>query len=149
MSFVGEIDERLQRYIDYACTQDLQHDFLRVMNADVPATINTQEYPSPLHSWGAPIWLIAAKRKLVEREDGTYRILTEKELLASDRIIQNDTRKCKLTVRDDGRFLFEYTDEPSNFSIFVRDDLEEHENAYREAFPLLMKSYLNDESPGF
>ncbi|MCF8226034.1 MAG: hypothetical protein K9J30_09155 [Bacteroidales bacterium] len=144
MGFVRQMDERLQRYIAYAFTKELRHDFLRAMNADTPVIIDTQEFPSPFHFWEPPIWLIAARRQIVERADGSYRILTEDELLKSDRIIPNYTRPCKLTVRDDGRFLFEYTDEATNFTIYVRDDLDEHEKAFREALPVLLKTYVSE-----
>lgn len=144
MGFVQEMDTRLQHYIDFAFTQEMQHDFLRAMNADTPALIDTKKYPSPFHFWEPPIWLIASRRQLAERADGVFRIIRDDEVLESDRIIPNDTRPVKLTVRDDGRFLFEYTNEATNFSIFVRDDVIEHENAFREALPELLKTYLRD-----
>lgn len=142
MGFVNEMNDQLRRYIDYAFTMRLQHDFLRAMDNDTPYTFEPGKYLSPFHFWEPPVWIIAARRVIAKRENGSYRIIPKHQILKSDRIISNKTLPCKLIVRDDGRFLFEYTDEPTNFSIFYRENLDEHEKALQEAVAFLMKQYL-------
>jgi hypothetical protein len=141
MSFVHKMDSRLQRYIHYAFTSQLRHDFLCAMDSGNPAEGDLKKYPAPFHMWETPIWIVAARREIVYRENGTYEIIPKSNVVSTDRIITNLVRPCSLTVRDDGRFLFEYTDQPTSLSIFVRDNPAEHEKALREAFPRMLQSY--------
>jgi hypothetical protein len=146
MRFVAKMDVKLQRYINYAFTSELRHDFLRAMDSNNPPEEDLKKYPAPFHIWETPIWIVAARREIVYRENGTYEIVPRNDVVSTDRIIMNTVRPCSLTVRDDGRFLFDYTDKPTPFSIFVRDNPEEHEKALQQAFPLMLQRYSTAHS---
>lgn len=142
MGFISTLNIKLQRYLNYAFTSQLQHDFLRAMDIGDPVPENLHKYPKPFHIWETPIWLIAGRYKLVSRQNKGFRIIKDNELLPSDKVINNSIEPCLITVRDDGRFLFELTDAPTNFSIFTRDNLAQHEMALQEALPHLLGGYL-------
>ena len=76
-------------------------------------------------------------RVLVQRGNGSYRILRRSELEPTDRILPNELRPCTLDVQENGLFTFHYTDQPTNIRIYYRGDHKENEKALNEALPVL------------
>ena len=134
------MDPKLQRYIDFAFTRRLAHDFLRLKD-DPDYDVRPESYHLPFHIWETPVWISVTGREIVRRADGGYRILAKKDISAHDEIIPYELIPCTLTVRDDGRFTFQKTDRPTNFSIYDRPDPELQEKALQEAMPLLFESF--------
>ena len=145
MDFISEMDIKLQRYISFAFTSTLKHDFLRSMDYGNPEKEELNKFPSPFHMWETPVWIKASRKEIVYRQDGSYEIISRNDIKPTDRIVKNTTKPCNLTIRDDGRFLFEYTDKPTNVSIFFRDIIVEHEQALQQAFPKMLQSYVTPE----
>ena len=73
----------------------------------------------------------------VQRDDGLFRIVPAAEACATDTVLPNELRPCRVKVSDNGAFTFELTDRPTNFSIHDRGDPAKNEQAPREALPAL------------
>jgi hypothetical protein len=52
-------------------------------------------------------------------------------------VLTSDLKPCTLQVREDGRFVFQFTEKPSNFMLYDRGDHVLNEQALREALPEL------------
>jgi pyrimidine-specific ribonucleoside hydrolase len=141
LEFVGKMDIRLQRYIDFAMMQSETGTFLLSMDRGDPFLRNFPSYPAPFHVWETPVWIIASHCLLVRNTNGAYEIIPKSGSKPGDLVISNELRACTILVRDDGRFTFEYTSKPTNFSIFYNDDPEFHEKALQQAAPKLFISY--------
>ena len=142
MSFVKQMDIQLQHYLDYAFKMKLQHDFLKAMDKDYSVVIDTDKYPKPFHVWESAIWLKATKRVVIKTSEGKYQLVKDNDEISGEyRIIDNELRPCVLTeIRDDGRFQFEYTDQPTNKEIYFRSNLDENEISLQIIIPVLYKS---------
>jgi pyrimidine-specific ribonucleoside hydrolase len=141
MSFLKEVDLKLQRYLLYAFNKKLQNDFLRTMdNGQTFSNYNTSII-EPFHFWESAIWLQVSQRKIVKTSDGGYAILKKAQISDKDSVIIENLLPCKIEIRQDGRFRFDYTTKPSNFSIYHRSDVDLYEKAMQIAYPKLLKSY--------
>jgi hypothetical protein len=142
LSFLRELHPKLQCYLDYAFDMDLQHDFLRAMDKGAPYSNGKKIQFDTFHVWESAIWLKATNREIVKNKNGKYHLKKHEQIKPADIIVDNDLRPCVLTeIRDDGRFQFEYTSNPSNISIYYRSDVDENEKALNEVIPELYKSY--------
>lgn len=140
MDFLKDMSPKLQSYIGYAFTMSRAYDFLRQMDYRAPYSTGEIAPNEYFHIWETAIWLEATSRKVVKSTDGSYSIKRKCEVNADDKVLVSQLRPCNLTVRDDGRFEFEYTPK-SNVTIYYRSDVDENENALNEAVPKLFISY--------
>ncbi|WP_229244304.1 hypothetical protein [Emticicia sp. CRIBPO] len=141
MSFLRDMDPKLQRYLAYAFDKKLQHDFLKAMEVGNTYAEGKKLSFEEFHVWESAIWLNATGREIVKQPQGGYILKRKKQLTASDLIVESRLRPCKLTeIRDDGRFQFEYS-QNSNISIYFRPDVEENERALNAVIPELYKSF--------
>jgi hypothetical protein len=141
LGFTGQMHPQLRRYLDFAFGKSLRHDFLRAMEVDGPAdTTALAAYKKPHHVWETALWMSVAGRQLVRRADGRYHLLPQRETLPGDHVLANQLKPCRLQVREDGRFVFQFTANPSNVRLYDRGDYGLNEQALREALPRLYLS---------
>lgn len=141
MSFLRDLHPKLQRYLDYAFDMKLQHDFLRAMDSTGPYSAGKKLQFDKFSIWETAIWFSVLQWKIVRSGD-RYAIKKKSEIEPGDKVVESDVRPCRLTeIRDDGRFQFEYSSEPSNIGIYYRKDVEENEEAMNQLAPALFKSY--------
>lgn len=145
MNFTKKMDVRLQRYLDYAFMQRMSNSCLRALDEDLFER-NPAKYPSPFHVWEADVWICASGRKVIQQTSGAYRIVQENQIRTDDRIVEAELKPCTLVTREDGRFTFAYTDQPTHFSIFYRPDPTQRELALQEAIPELFLSFQTPRS---
>lgn len=141
--FIGRMHPKLRSYLAYAFRHQLRHDFLRAMDEDPsPQALAAIDAIRRHKVWETAVWLEVSGRKLIHRPGIGYRIVAADEVLATDRVLKNEQTPCRITVRDDGRFDFQLTDEPTNITIYDRGpDLEENQRALGEALPALYVSF--------
>lgn len=142
MSFLREMHPQLQRYLDFAFGKKSACDFLRAMDLGSPYKGNTKIQFNEFHVWESAIWIEATNRILIKDRVGNYKLIKKDELRQSDVVLESGLRSCKLTeIRDDGRFIFEYVNSPTNIAVYYRADPEENEAALNFVIPALFKSY--------
>ena len=137
LEFVRRMGPRLQSYAAYSFERSTRPDFLNCLDEKVPEEVTARVCARQHNVWETALWAQASRRKLVER-DGHYRLVSE--VRATDTVLPNHLIPCKITVRDDGRFTFEKT-EQSSFLIYDRGDPMLNEKAMREALPALYESF--------
>ncbi|MCX8092282.1 MAG: hypothetical protein N3I86_15330 [Verrucomicrobiae bacterium] len=135
LRFVEQMHPSLQAYLAYAFGRAQRADFLRAVESESPATWKPDGLARPHNVWETAVWLNVARRKLVRRADGSHRIVTAREVRASDLVLPNELRPCRVAVRDNGELSFELTGKPTNFLIYDRGDPKRNEAALREALP--------------
>ncbi|GAA4310547.1 hypothetical protein [Compostibacter hankyongensis] len=140
LSFIRTLPPKLHRYLTFAYNRTLRPDFLRAM--DDNSAKDTTNYAHPHHVWETALWIMVSGRKLVQRADGSCRLVPQDSLRPDDRIIPATLQPCTVKVRSDGRFSFSTTGRPSNFSIYYRQDPVQREKGLQEALPALYKSYV-------
>ena len=141
LDFVRRMDPRLQRYAVYAFERSTRSDFLNLLEEDVPEDVMSRVCSRRHNVWETALWAQVARRKLVKRADGRYRLIPQAEVKPTDTILPNDLLPCKIEVRDDGIFTFEKTKGPSNFLIYDRGDPKLNETAMRQALAALYESF--------
>ncbi len=142
MSFLTKMHPKLQCYLDYAFGTALNHDFLGSMERGEPYAEGKKPQFEKFHIWESAIWLNATDRIIVKSRDGKYRLIKKGSIEVVDEVIENGLRPCMLTeIRDDGRFQFEYTSNPSNICIYYRSDIDENEKAMNAVIPELFASF--------
>lgn len=141
LRFIEAMHPRLRAYLAYAFTRSNRSDFLRAVEED-PSEPVLKRFTGGAHNvWETAVWLQIADRRLVRRAAGHYRIIAAHEVLPTDTVLPNELRPCRVQVRDNGRFSFELTDQPTNFWMYDRGDPRENEKALREALPALYLSF--------
>jgi pyrimidine-specific ribonucleoside hydrolase len=141
LHFINQMDPELRNYLNFAFSRKMKVDFLQAMDTGVQEDLQGDIYEKPHSVWETAVWMQVANRALVNREDGTYRLIPADEIVATDKVLENDLKKCKVNVRGDGRFDFKLTNEPTNFSIYKRGNPHENEKALQEALPHLYMSF--------
>jgi pyrimidine-specific ribonucleoside hydrolase len=142
MSFVKEMDPHLQCYLDFAFGKKTRYDFLRAMDMGSPYVGNAKIQFDEFHVWESAIWIEATNRVLAKDIAGKYKLVKKSGLKQSDVILESGLRPCIFSeIHDDGRFIFEYVDKPTNKSIYYRSNPEENEAALNAVIPELFKSY--------
>lgn len=141
LGFIKHMDPKLENYLNFAFARMMRVDFLRAMDSDTPEIDSPKIYDQPHSVWETAVWSQVSNRSLVSRESAKYHLIPSDEVLPTDKVLKNELKPCKVTVRGDGRFHFELTDEPTNFSIYYRDDPHENQKALQEALPQLYLSF--------
>ncbi len=141
LRFIARMQPRLRAYLAFAFSQSNRMDFLQAMDDDPPAAL-LQTIGRRTHNvWETAVWMEIAGRRLVRRADGHFRIIPAGEVKPGDSVLPNDLRPVRLKVHDDGQFVWEATDGPTNFWIYDRGDPRRNEAALREAMPALYESF--------
>jgi hypothetical protein len=135
------MDPGLKNYLAYAFGRSNRMDFLRILNDPPPEQVLKGIYPGAHNVWETAVWMQVADRKLVRRPNGQHRLVPAQEVQADDKVLPNILRPCRLDVRDDGRFSFQWTDKSSTTSMYDRGDPQENERALREALPALYAGF--------
>ncbi|MFV2070785.1 MAG: hypothetical protein ACC645_27780 [Pirellulales bacterium] len=141
LTFIRRMDPRLQSYLAFAFTRSSRPDFLRAMDQRPKENDLAAICRRPHKVWETAVWMAVARRKLVQRAGGTFRIVPEDEVAAGDTVLPGQLRPCTIDVQDDGRFTFAITTEPTNFLIYDRGDAKANESALRVALPALYRSF--------
>jgi len=136
LNFVPEMDPPIRRYLEFAFSGSKRPDFLRAMETDDPL-FDSNCWNKMHRVWETCVWICMTDRVLVQRNDGSHRILRRNELEPTDRILPNELRPCILDVQENGLFTYRYTDQPSNIRIYYRGDPKENEKALNDALPAL------------
>lgn len=139
--FIKGMDSKIKRYLWYAFQRINRVDFLQAMDQDVPESLMESIYNRIHNVWETSAWLEVSKRKLVKKEDSTYRMVTENEIKSTDIVLCNKQLPCSITIDDYGLFNFKLTDEKTNFSIYYREQPEDNEHALREALADIYQSF--------
>ena len=135
LKFIPGIDPPIRRYLEFAFSKSKRSDFLRAMETDVDPPFDTNHWIQMHRVWETCVWICMTDRILVQRNDGSHRILLRNELEPTDRILPNELRPCTLEVQENGLFTYQYTEQPSNIRIYYRGDPKENEKALNDALP--------------
>ncbi len=141
LRFIEKMNPRLRSYLAYAFERSSRIDFLRALDEDPAANLLESMYRKPHHVWETCVWIRVANCRLVRRVDGTHRIVPAANVVATDTVLPNELRACRVKVNENGRFSFEFTTATSNFLIYDRGDAMANEKALREALPALYQSF--------
>jgi hypothetical protein len=142
MSFLKEMHPQLQCYLDFAFGKRLSNDFLRAMDSGSPYKKNAEIQFEEFHVWESAVWIEATNRILIKDPGGKFKLIKKEDISQFDTMLESGLKNCRFVeVRDDGRFLFEYVNTPTNKSIYYRADPEENEAALNRVIPDLLKSF--------
>lgn len=141
IGFIENVNRPLGAYLAFAFGGSKRTDFLQAMEEEVPAAALQALGRRSHNVWETAVWLQIGNRRLVKRADGHFRIVPAAEVLATDTVLPNELRPCRVQVRDNGGFSFQLTDQPTNFLIYDRGDPAINEQAMREALPALYLSF--------
>lgn len=139
--FVADMDYQLQSYLAYGMSVAKPVEFLSSMDNKKPRAVRSEH-----NVWETCVWICLTGRKLVKRQDGTYRLVPARDVVSTDQVLPNELQPCTVNVLDRGKYSFDITNKPTNFSIYFRGDEDENERALRDAFPALYKSFRPSES---
>lgn len=143
LEFIRNMPPPLQRYCAFAFERSQRMDFLCALEDELPGEVLDRICARSHAVWETAVWATVANRRLVRRADGTYRLVPASEVHADDVVLPNDLWPCRITVQDDGQFMFERTPAAeTDFAIYHRGDPAENERALREALPTLYCSFL-------
>lgn len=143
MSFLKQMHPQLQSYLDYSFSRSNRVDFINAMNGGAIYNSGKQLPFDKFHIWETAIWQQVQRQEIVKDENGNYQIEPRDNINGKYRLI-SELRPCKLTVYNDGRFVFEYTNSASNFNIYYRENPAEYENAMNNLIPQLYIYYAPD-----
>ena len=146
LSFIYDMEPRLQAYLAFATKKELRSDWLRAVEGRPdPAALDRAagfRGHGDFHAvWETALWIAVSGRKLVRRADGSCRILPPAELRADDVIVEQRAVPCAIDVPDSGLFTWRPTDGPTRTWMFERPDPLADEAALRLALPALYRSF--------
>jgi hypothetical protein len=141
LDFIGQMDVKLQNYLAYSFFGSNRLDFLRAMDDPKPAVSLFMLAKMRHNVWETGVWINVSGRRLVKRQDGSYRIIPAQDVRSSDRVLPNELQPCTLEVLDTGGQRFAITDKPTPYRVYYRGDPKENEHALQEALPELYKSF--------
>lgn len=141
LQFVRRMHPLLQRYLAYVYERSSRPDFLVALEEEPSAEVIDRICQRPQHVWETALWTQVARRQLVRREDGHFRLVPRTEIKPSDTAVPERLVPCQVDVHPDGLFEFEETTKPTNFRIYEREDPKQNEAALREALPALYESF--------
>ena len=137
LNFVSKMEPPIRRYLEFAFSRSKRPDFLQAMEMDTDPLFDSNRWNKMHRVWETCVWICMTNRVLVQRYDGSHRIISRNKLEPTDRILPNELRPCILEVQENGLFSFRYTDQPSNIRIYYRGDPMENEKALNDALPEL------------
>jgi pyrimidine-specific ribonucleoside hydrolase len=143
--FLPQMDAPLRRYLEYAFSRSSRVDFLRALEVDGPP-LGEALLAKEHKVWETAVWICLSGRKLVQRPDGSHRIIPADQVTASDKVLPNELRPCTVSVRDDGIYEFRETTQPTNFFVYYRGNPRENGAALSEALPALYLSFQTARS---
>lgn len=147
LSFLSDMEPKLQTYLNYAFDKELRYDFLRAMDKGAPYSEGQKIQFESFHVWESAVWFNATNRVIVKSETGEYKVVKTDNTKPSDKIIDNGLRASLLTeIRPDGRFQFKLSNNKSNIYIYYRENVEENEKAMNAVVPRLFASYTIEDN---
>ena len=144
LQFIQRMDPGLKNYLAFAFSRSNRMDFLHLLDESPSEPILREVYSRPHNVWETAVWAQVAGRKIVRPADGEYRLVEAPKVLSTDKVLPNDLRPCRLDVRDDGRFRFQWSDRPTTTWMYDRGDPQENERALRQALPALYVGFKTD-----
>jgi hypothetical protein len=141
MEFVHVMPQRLQSYLSFAVERSSRMDFLCAVEDPISSEALGKLCKREHHIWETAVWAEIARRRLVKRADGLHRLVPIDAIANDDAPLDCGIKPVVINVKNDGQFDFSYTDKPTNFQIFYREDPEEYQRALCDAFPALYASY--------
>lgn len=148
LTFIADMDEKLQRYMDYFFRVRKQDNFLQAMDLNALPDTNAikKYYTKEFYLWTTESWLQAANLVLVGKGDADFTIKKRGDVDFDEKIISGELFPCTFTVSDKGAFVYSKTVEgvPTNFKIYERADPVLNQKAFNKAIPELYKSFDPD-----
>jgi len=141
LNFLRDVDPRLLRYFVYSHSRSNRVDFLQILEEDPPEEAKQSLFKRAHNVWVMDALLEVSKRVLVQRADGSWRIVTQLEKKTSDKPIETSLVPVKLIPKDDGNFDVNFESSKKPHKIFYRRNPMEHQQAFREALPILYKNF--------
>ncbi len=140
LNFIRDMEPKLRNYLGYALERTNRVDFLRAVDEPLSEDFMKRVYAKRHNVWETAVWAQVARRSIVRRASGEYRLVPNDEVLSTDQVLPNELRPCTVDINDDGLFDFTFT-EQSNLSMYDRGDPYINEAALREALPALYRSF--------
>ena len=145
LKWLAQMDPPLRRYLLFGLQRVVRMDFLRAMDEDWPAMSGPEAYRG-LHQWyhqvwETAVWLGITGRKLVQRADGSARIVRADEVEATDTVLTNALVPVAVTVEENGQFHATPAGEGSLTRLYYRDEPRQNETALQSALPALYQSF--------
>jgi len=141
LEFLKEIDPRLLQFLVYSHSRSSRVDFLQVLEEEPNEEAKTNLFQRIHHVWETDVWLEVTKRLLVQRANGSYRIILPTERKPSDLVISGSFIPTHIKPLSDGNFEIEPNSSATPHRIFYRPDPAKHQSALCEALPELYKSF--------
>ncbi|XID93041.1 nucleoside hydrolase [Paenibacillaceae bacterium WGS1546] len=144
LDFIRQMDAKLRRYLVYALGRSTRADFLRALEQEPDEAVLSAVCAISHNVWETAVWMEAANRKLVRRENSDCRIVPATEVLPGDEVLPGGLKPCSVSVYPDGSYTFEPVEDrrETGFWIYDRgDDPYANEAALREALPALYVSF--------
>jgi pyrimidine-specific ribonucleoside hydrolase len=141
LRFVAAMDPKLKNYLAFAFGRSSRMDYLRFLDEPTHEEILKDVYGRAHNVWETSVWSAVSGRRLVRRADGHYQLVPQRKVRPTDRVMPSVLRPCRVDVRDNGLYRFEWTDAPTNFLMYDRGDPRENERALREALPALYQEF--------
>lgn len=143
LMFIKNMDICLQRYLAFSFTRSKRFDFLRAMENDSILYNDTAIYKNEHYVWETAIWLNVANLKLVKNTENKFNIIPSNTVTVSDSVITNKLLPCNISLTKNG-YLFTFTQQNTNFSIFYRHNPLVYEKAMQQALPRLYSSFKTE-----
>lgn len=140
LNFIRDMEPRLRNYLGYVFERTNRVDFLRALDEPLGEDFMKRICAKRHNVWETAVWAQVARRSIVQRASGEYRLVPNDQISADDRVLPNELRPCRVDVKDDGLFAFEFV-EQSNFSMYDRGEPYVNERALREALPELYRNF--------
>lgn len=140
MNFIRDMEPRLRNYLGYVFERMNRVDFLRALDEPLGDDFMKRICAKRHNVWETAVWAQVARRSIVQRASGEYRLVPNGEIAAGDRVLPNELRPCRVEVQDNGFFAFEFV-EQSNFAMYDRGEPYLNERALREALPELYRNF--------
>lgn len=133
LSFVQQMDPRLQRYVVYAFERSARPDFLGAMDEPVNQDALERVCARPHNVWETAVWAEVCGREIVKRDDA-WRLMPRSRVRPEDERIEVKIIPGEFKPKGDGDFRFDEKVE-SRSGLFFRQDPHAYEAAAREALP--------------
>ena len=150
LTFITEMNKKLQRYMDYLFRKKNQYDFLRAMDLnELPDTsIIENQYPREFYMWTTESWLQVANLVLTGKGDTVFSIKSTDDVEDDEVIVSGKLLPCVFEVGNDGTFAFTKisASEATNFYIYERSNPILNLEAFNVALPAFFKSFDPDNN---
>lgn len=141
LGFVRRMDPRLQNYVAYAFERMQRPDSFGYLDGPPDAQALDRVCGRPHNVWETCVWMEVARRALVRRPDGAYRIIPRNAIRPGDVVMPNELRPVTIEAEITGQFTATPTRGRTNRWLYYRGDARANETALREAMPELYAGF--------